>query len=281
MKQNKGMYLLVFSVILFSLMSSLVRVLPGINSTITVFYRFMFSLSIMGILVLLKVFPLQFVRRPLLLLRGLTGGIATYLFYFSIQKLGIGKGTVIVYSYPVFASLFSIILLKEKISIAKWGIILSAFAGFTLLSISHKSISSGFGLYETIALCGAILSAISIVLVKKLHDTDSTYAIFFAQAIVGFWIFVGPANVSQFQLTMQQFFILLGIGITAVGAQLIMTSAYKYVNVSTGSSFYMTVPTVNLLIGVFYFGETLSIYEIIGSLIVITACFVLLRFQKI
>ena len=177
--------MLIVSVILFATMSTLVRVVPDINSTITVFYRFMFSLAIMGILALLKVFPLQFVRRPLLLLRGLTGGIATYLFYFSIQKLGVGKGTVIVYSYPVFASLFSMILLKEKISMKKWGIILAAFAGFILLSTANNKVLGGFGLYEFMALGGAILSAISIVLVKKLHDTDSTYAIFFAQAIVG------------------------------------------------------------------------------------------------
>lgn len=279
MGSSKGMLMLVSSVLFFSLMASLVRLVPDISSTYTVFYRFMFNVAIMGILALFKVFPLKFVRSPLLLLRGLTGGIATYLFYLSIVKLGVGKGTVISYSYPVFAAVFSVLFLKEKISVGKWIVISIAFVGILLLSFSKTGISNGVGWFEALALLGAVLAAFSITLVKKLHATDSTYAIFFAQAIVGFWIFVGPASTILIETTWVQFSILLGIGITAAAAQLIMTAAYKRVNVSTGASFFMLVPVLNILIGFLFFKEILSISEIIGATVVVSACIVLAKMR--
>lgn len=271
--------MLISSVLFFSLMASLVRLVPEISSTYTVFYRFVFNVAIMGILALFKVFPLKFVRSPLLLLRGLTGGIATYLFYLSIVKLGVGKGTVISYSYPVFAAVFSALFLKEKIPFLKWLVIGIAFLGILMLSFSKFIGTQTIGWIEVLALIGAVLAALSVTLVKKLHATDSTYAIFFAQAIVGFWIFVGPASTIPIEITWLQFAILFGIGLTAAAAQLIMTSAYKRVSVSTGASFYMLVPVLNVFIGFFLFDEILSITEIIGASIVVSACFLLAKMR--
>lgn len=260
-------------------MATLVRLIPEINSTHTVFYRFVFNVAIMGILALLKVFPLTFVRSPVLLLRGLTGGIATYLFYLSIVKIGIGVGTVISYSYPVFAAVFSVIFLKEKVSILKWLVILIAFGGIVLISFSKISDAQNLSIYLVLAIIGAVLAAASVTLVKTLHSTDNTYAIFFAQAIVGFWLFVTPATTVPVEISYTQFAILLGIGISAAAAQLIMTSAYKKVTVSTGSTFYMTVPVLNVGIGWMFFGEVLGVFEIIGAAIVISACIVVARMK--
>lgn len=279
MGKYKGILLLVSSIIFFSLMASLVRLVPAIDSRYTVFYRFVINVAIMGILALFKVFPLNFVRSPMLLLRGLTGGIATYLFYLSIVKLGVGKGTVISYSYPVFAAVFSAILLKEKISLLKWAVILVAFAGILLLSFSNIKSLDELGLFELLALLGAVLAALSVVLVKQLHATDSTYAIFFAQAIVGFWLFVGPASTLPIDISWGQFSVLLGIGVTAAAAQLIMTAAYKEVSVSTGATFYMTVPVLNIVIGWIFFGEVLGLFEIIGAAIVIASCIIIARIK--
>ena len=253
---------------------------PDVNSINTVFFRFMFSVAIMGILALNRVFILKFVNYRLLLLRGLTGGVATYLFYLSIVKLGVGKGTVISYSYPIFATALSAIFLKEKVNIHKWGLIIISFFGFLLLSSRSIVEFGSIGKYEWLALAGSVLSAMSIVLVKKLHDTDNTYAIFFAQAIVGFWIFVGPSNITPAMISTTQFFVLFAIGATAVAAQLIMTEGYKNVSVSTGSAFYMLVPVANLLVGTIFFRETLTITQIIGSTIVIGICLILAFMKK-
>lgn len=121
-------------------------------------------------------------------------------------------------------------------------------------------------------MCGSLFSAISVVLVKKLHSTDSSYAIFFSQSIVGFWIFLFPANVSNHHGDFNISFILIGIGIVSAIGQLIMTEGYRYVSVSKGSTMHMLVPVLNIIIGYFVFNEIFSPKELIGASLVIVAC---------
>ncbi|GAB1400678.1 hypothetical protein MASR1M66_21330 [Aminivibrio sp.] len=40
-----------------------------------------------------------------------------------------------------------------------------------------------------------MLSGLAIVIVRKLRATESSYAIFFSQCVVGFWLMLIPANV--------------------------------------------------------------------------------------
>lgn len=272
----KGILLMLASITTFAIMSSLVKMVPNVNSYTTVFFRFSVSIGIMSVLGLTKIIKLQFVRSPLLLLRGLTGGIATYLFYLSIVKLGVGKGTVYVYSYPIFATIFSAIFLKERIPMLKWILVIIAFVGIFILSSKSINLNELMSSkYELLAILGSILSALSITIVKKLHKTDSTYAIFFAQATIGFWIFMFPANTISMDITNTQFYILLAIGATAVAGQLVMTEGYRFVPVSTGASMHMMVPIVNLIIAWFIFHEELAPNEILGAAIVIGVCFIL------
>jgi drug/metabolite transporter (DMT)-like permease len=272
----KGVLLMIGSVLSFAIMAMLIKMVSDINSVTTVFFRFSVSIGIMSLLALTKVIKLNFIRSPLLLLRGLTGGIATYLFYLSIVKLGMGKGTVYVYSYPIFATIFSVIFLREKVSIRIWILIITAFIGIYILSLGKGGFRFfSFNLYELLAITSSIFSAFSITIVKKLHATDSTYAIFFAQATVGFWIFIFPANTIAVDISNWQFSLLIIAGVTAVVGQLIMTEGYRYIPVSLGTSLHMMVPVLSLIIAYLFFNETLNAIELLGTGIVILVCIVL------
>ncbi len=272
----KGFLLMIGSILSFAIMATLIKMVSDINSVTTVFFRFSVSIGIMSLLALTKVIKLNFIRSPLLLLRGLTGGIATYLFYLSIVKLGMGKGTVYVYSYPIFATIFSVIFLNEKVSRKVWMLIITAFAGIYILSSGKGGFSFfSFSIFEILAITSSIFSALSITIVKKLHATDSTYAIFFAQATVGFWIFIFPANTIAVDISNWQFSLLIIAGVTAVIGQLIMTEGYRYIPVSLGTSLHMMVPVLSLIIAYLFFNETLNAIELLGTGIVIVVCIVL------
>ena len=227
MNSLKG-YLLIFgSVLSFAIMSALVKSIPNVDSTITTFVRFAVGVGMLGILALTKKIKLNFNHSPLLLLRGFTGGIAVFLLYFSIVKLGVGKATVFVYSYPIFATLLSVIVFKEKVRLVQWLFVIMAFCGVFMLSVKEGIDISQISIYEILAICGALLSAVSVILVKKLHSCDSSYAIFFSQSIVGFWLFLFPANITSHQGDLSTATILIGIGIVSAIGQLIMTEGYK------------------------------------------------------
>ncbi|MCW3788039.1 DMT family transporter [Plebeiibacterium sediminum] len=272
MSTTKGYLLIAGSVISFSIMSALVKSIPEINSTITTFVRFTVGFGILGLLALTKKIKLTFNNSFLLLLRGLTGGFAVFLLYYSIVNIGVGKATVFVYSYPIFATLLSVIIFKEKVKPIQWFFILIAFIGIILLSIKNGLDISQISSNELLAITGGVLSAISVILVKKLHHTDSSTSIFFSQSLIGFWLFMFPANTVSFEGNVNIAIILIAIGIVSAIGQLIMTEGYKYVEVSKGSTMYMLIPVFNIITGYYLFNEVLTFKEWIGALLVIIGC---------
>lgn len=272
----KGILLTLTSVILFALMAVFIRLIPHVSSFHSSFFRFSIGLAVLGILAMFRVITLQFNDRKALFWRGLIGGFAVYLFYLAIVKLGIGKGSAYVYSYPVFATLFSMVILKEKVEGVKFIPIATSVAGLILLSMGGPNrFFSGFGLWEMVAIAGSLTTALAVVYVKKLHDSDNSYAIFFAQSIVGFWLFLIPSGVSHGEGNGFELMILLAIGLIATAGQLAMTEGYRYVNVVTGSLLQSLVPAFNLLSGFFIFREQFNGFEMAGATLIIWSCLLL------
>ncbi len=272
----KGVLLTLGSVVFFALMAVLVKSVPNVSSYQTTFFRFAIGVGITGILSLFGIINLNFNDKKGLFWRGFVGGIAVYLFYLAILKLGVGKGSVYIYSYPIFATLFSMLILKEKVEPIKFVIIAISFAGLILLSVGGgKGSLAGIGFYELIAIAGSVTTGLAVVFVKKLHDRDNSYAIFFSQCIVGFWMFLIPSGTTQASGNLTEILLLILIGIVATIGQLFMTEGYKYVNVATGSLLQSLVPVFNLASGWLIFGEQYSFIELIGAFIIVGSCLLL------
>lgn len=273
---SKGVLLTLGSVVFFALMAVLVKAVPNVSSYQTTFFRFAIGVGIIGILALFGVVKLAFNDRKGLFYRGFVGGIAVYLFYLAILKLGVGKGSVYIYSYPIFATIFSMIMLKEKVEPIKFVIIAVSFAGLILLSIGGgKGSLLGIGIWELIAIAGSMTTGLAVVFVKKLHDSDNSMAIFFSQCIVGFWLFLVPSGATQAKGNLTEIFLLVLVGVVATIGQLFMTEGYKHVNVATGSMLQSLVPVFNLFSGWLIFKEKFSSIEIIGAFIIVGSCFML------
>lgn len=264
------------SVIFFALMAVLVKIIPNASSYQTTFFRFTVGVAIVGILSLFGIIRLNFNDKKGLFWRGFVGGIAVYLFYLAILKLGVGKGSVYIYSYPIFATLFSMVILKEKVEKVKFVIVFISFVGLILLSVGGGIHSlSGVGFYELVAIAGSVTTGLAVVFVKKLHDSDNSYAIFFSQCIVGFWMFLLPSGATQSKGDLTEILLLVAVGVVATIGQLFMTEGYRYVNVATGSLLQSLVPVFNLLSGWLIFQERLTTVETFGALIIVLSCFVL------
>lgn len=273
---SKGILLTLGSVVFFALMAVLVKAIPNVSSYQTTFFRFTIGVGIIGILSLFGIIKLKFNDWRGLFWRGFVGGIAVYLFYLAILKLGVGKGSVYIYSYPIFATIFSMIILKEKVEPVKFAIIAVSFAGLILLSVGGgKGSLSGMGIYELIAIAGSVTTGLAVVFVKKLHESDNSMAIFFSQCIVGFWMFLIPSGVTQAKGNLTEILLLVLVGIVATIGQLFMTEGYKYVNVATGSLLQSLVPVFNLLSGWLIFNEKYSTIEMIGAFVIVGSCFML------
>lgn len=280
----KGIVLIVSSTVVFSIMSALLKVASEISPFKTVLFRFAVGLGLLGMAALMGKIRLEFVRSRLLFFRGLVGGIGVFILFLSIVKLGVGKGTLYCYSYPVFASIFSRMFLKEQIRPLKWIFIVTALLGIYLLASGKAGtnfLANPLGLFEVVAVFGAVCSGIAIVMVKKLHDTESSYAIFFAQCLVGFWLFVVPANVVADAGGMSEGMLLLAIGVVAAVAQLLMTEGYRHVTVTTGALLNMLVPVFNFVLAIAVFRESFNTIEMMGSALVLVSCVLVISCDRL
>lgn len=261
--------------IAFCAMASLIKFASSVSSVKIVLFRFIIGMALLGLVALFGKIKLQFHRSPLLFLRGILGGGAVFIFYLSIHKIGVGKGTIFTYTYPIFASMFSALFLKEKISIIKWLFIIMAFGGIYILATGGANgqvVLLSIGIFEILAILGAILAGLSVVIIKQLHESEDTYAIFFSQCLFGFWLFVIPANMISSTGGYSEGALLLSIGLVATIGQLLMTEGYRYVKVTTGSLLNMMVPVLNFFVALVIFNEALTIKEIVGSATIILSC---------
>ena len=260
------------SALCFSATSVLIRFAPNIDPFKSSLFRFAIGMALLGTAAMCRRIRLEFTSSSLLLSRGFIGGLAVYIFFWSINAIGLGKGTLLSYTYPVFAAIWGVILLGEKVSARVWGLIVVAFCGFFLTSMGRGEDLTALGLAEWIALGGSMLSGLAIVIVRKLRATESSYAIFFSQCVIGFWLMLIPANLVPAAIGISGGFILLGIGVSAAVGQILMTYSYKALSVSQGSVIALVTPVANILIGVAAFGETVTPVNGLGMFLVLAAC---------
>lgn len=265
----RGAALMAASSVVFCVMGALIKFIPGVDICRTTLARFIVGVAVLCTAAMAGRIKLEFVNKPLLFCRGIVGGSAVFVAFWSISRLGIGMSTVLTYTYPVFAAILSAFMLRERLAMGQWACIVVSVFGMALLA-------GGGGSPDTtavfIALAGAVLSGLAVVLVKKLHKTDTSYSIFFAQSLIGFWIMVVPANTVGGETGVGAAVIMVLVGMAAAGGQLLMTEAYHYVSATMGSLLSLMTPVLSLAAGVLFFGEAVTGWGFIGSGLIIVSC---------
>jgi len=272
--KTKGATLIILACGFFCMTGCLVKSGSYIGAYRLAFFRFALGLGLIANIVLLGRVKLVFNNKKLLFLRGLTGGIAVSIALLSITKLGLGKGMVLVSSYPIFASITSAAFLKERLGLLDSVAIMVAMLGIYFIAYDKQQSFSLllFGKYELLAVLGAAIAGISITLIRKLHDTDDSLAIYFSQCAVGMWLVIVPAFASAGEIGLKGVFILLGIGAGVTAGQLLMTEGFKYVPVRVGSLLLLLDPVLCYIAGTAIFDEPLTLPCFLGTVLVISAC---------
>ena len=273
---SRGMLVMAASSLVFSAMSLLVPFTRSINTSIVTAVRFTTGIVVIGGLGLFRVIPLKPVNKPWLIGRGAFGAASVYLMYFAMVKLGLGMGTILSYTYPVFAALLAPLIIREKVHPDVFVAVAVSFVGIWLV-VNPMGATGGAGsfsisAYQLLALLGGLLSAVAIVTIRKLQATDSSSMIYLAQCVFGMIVIGYPTATSSFGFALPLWLVLAGIGILATVAQLLMTTAYRDVPATEGSLLAFLVPVVNSVLGIVVFGERMQPLTIAGALVVLAAC---------
>lgn len=249
---------------------------------ISLFFRSITGIIPLGIVVLAMRGSLRSNRHALLFRRSLLGFLAMCLFFLGIEKLPLSTAVVLNQSSPVFTVIFSALILKEHKALHVLPPALVAFVGVGLLVGPDLSTS---GLWATLTLVSAVLSALAYVTVKQLSSTESSPLIVFyfsvwgtlfsvvtlAVALAFGWGGLDIPDVVRHLSNPWTVTMLVCVGLFGVLGQLLMTASYARARASMVSPFSFFNPMFSYVIGVAAFSERITVHGVLGGLLVVLA----------
>lgn len=233
-----GMTLRVASALSFSLMYALMKwgaTLEPVSAGEMVFYRSLFGLPIVLIWILSSRGGLAAIstRRPMVHVWRCGLGVTGILLIFQgLRLLPLADATTIGFTAPIFATLLSILFLKEKVGPHRWTAVALGFLGvLVMVRPGAEGAPPLVGLL--FALGGAFVAASVTVTLRQLGKTES------ATAIV-FWFFIACATVGGALALIdghRHSWVVMAIlaagGLAGGLAQLLMTTSLQHAPVST------------------------------------------------
>jgi len=213
-----------------------------------------------------------------IILASTLNAIRLFFFVLSFAYTSIGNAVIILYTWPVFATLFERLILKEKIKKANALLMGLPFAGVVILfSTQEFSLQNRDILGMASMLAAACIFALSIILFKKESHKYSGFQTVFYQNMVGGIVFLPVLFFTDYQITPQQlgiaFFFAAMVGIVAFS---LFFTALKMLKASTVSFLTYLEVVFAMLYGYIFFDETITWNMLLGGgLIIISA--VLLR----
>lgn len=210
--------------------------------------------SIVNLLALVAVSwraPLRLVgdARPALWARGAFGGIALLTYFAAIRYLSVGEAAFLNQTSAVWVALLAPWLLGQRTSGPTWIAILGSLAGVGLLAHPRPGADDSLG--RVLGLASGVAAAGAYVSVNKAAATNSPATIVFwftlmsSVASIGLMVATGAALPADLVTTAY----LVGAGLSATAAQLLMTAAYRDGHVASVAAAGAASPLITTLLG--------------------------------
>jgi len=166
---------MLISALISALNGALAKVLSeDISALEIVFYRNLFG--VIFLLVMLRHTPTKLPggKLHLLLLRGFLGFSAMILFFYTITTIPLGVAITLNKTSPLFVSILAFFLLKEKMSPTALSALLIGFLGMIFIT---KPFEIGLDYQHFLGILGGFLAAAAYTTIKKIKDIYDTRVI--------------------------------------------------------------------------------------------------------
>jgi len=264
---QNGPAIMLLCAVIFAAMSALLKFLSAsISPEQIIMARFLVGVVVLAAGSRFSVFKLRGCSLPLLLARGITGSISAITYFKAISAIPLPNASVLLYTYPIFASIFAAILLREKLRNDEKIAILLGFVGiYLIVNPNYQSVSPG----EAYALISGLLGGLAMVVVRRLRAKHDSGMIYFYFCLIGIPMAL-PETLHTFIMpNIQQTILISTIAVMALIGQLLMTYAFKYCKAGQGSAIMMTEVLYTSSIGRLFFHNALTGTFILGGLLVL------------
>jgi drug/metabolite transporter (DMT)-like permease len=262
------------SALCFGLMAILARKLsqPGMGFSAGHLSVIRFVVGILLSLAAFRIWPGLF--RPgnhrLLVLRGLSGGLVVVLYFFALARIPAGEAGVLYNLFPVFATVMSLFLFRERPTLHLLVAILAASLGVVLvLGQGGVALALRLRAGEVAALAAAVFAAVSANAIRAARPTDNAPTIFFFFCLAGLPV-VLPFALDPWPGGLVPWLVALLMSLLALMGQVLMAQAYGALSVAEAAIWLQLMPVVQYLLAVPLLGERATSAGLLGVALTVT-----------
>jgi len=276
-KNQLGIIFMILSVISFSVMDIVVKLMsPHYPIGQLIFFRGFF-----GLIPILFIIPkerfgnlLKTEKIKLHLVRAFGGAFAMTFLYLGLKFLPIADAITISFAAPIFATIFSIIFLNEKVRLIRW---LAIFFGLTGVIIVLKPGTELFTYYSFFPILFCIGFATISIAIKKLSKTEPDYliALYFTLVLILF----GLVSISMGwkKIDISDIHYLIIIGLSGSIGNIFLTKSIREADISLVTPIKYLSLVFAIIAGWLIFNEIPSILTISGAMLIILSTFVIFK----
>ena len=214
---------------------------------------------------------MTFDRFDLLLYRGFFGGMAVLLYFVAIEHIHVGVATLLNYTSPLFAGVFSMLFINERISPKVLIPMPVAFAGVFLVVRAHARPEDilGFGRWELTALLSALCSGAAVTAMRAARRGENSWAVYTSFCLLGL-VVTAPVGIATWRTPVgDEWFSLAATSLLAIAAQLLLTFSLRWVDAMTVGVISQLAVVVSMALGALFLDERITAAAALGALLTI------------
>jgi drug/metabolite transporter (DMT)-like permease len=264
----QGALWLVSGGFIFTSTSAMIRLLSTqVESVQTAFFRAVISvILLLPMIAAGRVKPWRSKRIVGHFWRTAMGTGSMVLGFYAVSMLPLADATAIAFSQPLFSVVVAALVLGEKVRWRRWSATVIGFAGVLIMARPGEG---SLQLGALVALANAAAVSISILLVRRLSDSETPLMILTQFAIFSTILLTVPAILVWRWPDLWGWVLAVGIALSATVGQYFWVQAFKAGEMSAVAPFeYMRLPFA-VFVGWLIWGEMPVIWTYVGASIVI------------
>lgn len=261
----------------FALMNIGVKYLTRIPSHEIVFFRAIVTLIIGYILIRQAKLNPWGNKKGLLLLRGLTGTIALLMYFYTVQVMPLATAATLLQLSPIFTIILAGLIVKEPPRPIQWLFFLLSFIGVLMVKGFDARVTPG---ELAVGVSAAFFAGLAYNYIRKLKGQDDPLVVVFYFPVVTVPL-VGAYTLTHWvQPNLQEWVILIAIGIVVTLAQIFMTKAYQMERASDVSNYTYLGTVLSIAVGWVIFDEVIALLAFAGICVILFGIIMGSRFKQ-
>lgn len=213
-----------------------------------------------------------------IIVRSILGTLSLVTTFAAFSMMPMADATAFLFTSSLIIPMLGFFFLHERVGPYRWSAIIIGFLGVLVMLHPTGNVSMmGAG----IALCAASMHAILQTILRSLGKTEKPETVTFYFFFIGAFVSLIPMPVVFTMPTWGDVPLIIGVGLTGVLAQLLLSNAYKHTQAATVTVFNYSGIIWATLFGWIFWNDWPNEYIWIGGSIVIASnVFILYRENK-